>query len=401
MDNLTHTVVGLIAGESVAQASFADRTRRTLLIAAFTIGGNLPDLDLLVSYRGFERGKLQYMLQHRGYTHTVLGCLVLGLLLYGALELLARRRHVSLSGRDHRLLLFAALAGTLLHICLDALNSYGVHPFWPLDNHWYYGDSVFIVEPLYWIAAAPLFFVQRGWPARAFVAIVVGLAILLSILSGGLVTLPFLIAATALAASLFAIARRLRPAGAVFGSFAVWLGVTAMFIACGGAATAAAQRLGSARDHVLTPMPATPLCWDMILIEEHQGRMRLRRGMLSIAPMLLSASQCPAPLGSGNTAPLIPSPQPDTESVRWLGELEIPAEAFTGLTARSCTARAFMQFARAPFIAKLGDAEVIGDLRFDREPGLGFSELAIRARNGPVSCRRTPPWIPPRAELLQ
>ncbi len=445
-------MIGLIAGESVARwtsdsaaaaaahgasgrPGIAAPARRALSIAAFTIGGNLPDLDLLASYRGLARGKLEYMLQHRGYTHTILGCLVLGLLLYAVLELVARARRLPLSGRDHRLLLFAALAGTLLHLFMDYLNSYGVHPFWPLDNRWYYGDSVFIVEPLYWIAAAPLLFVQRTGLARAFVAMVVGLAIVLSILRRDLVPVPFIGAEIALAAGLFAAGRRLAAPAAVFASLAATLIVTAVFIACGGAATAASRRLaqaaifpaeasGGARDqprladHVLTPMPANPLCWDLILIHEQGTRMRLRHGVLAIAPTLMPASGCPARLGGdGTTAPLVPVQQTSRNSVRWLGELEIPAGAFAALAQRSCAANALMQFARAPFLARLDGFAVIGDLRFDREPGLGFSEIAVRevsstdhapiaspaddSRDASIACPPTPPWIPPRAELLK
>jgi hypothetical protein len=49
LDNLTHTLIGLIAGESVARTTrarepgLAPDTRRGLFVA---IGGNLPDLDL-------------------------------------------------------------------------------------------------------------------------------------------------------------------------------------------------------------------------------------------------------------------------------------------------------------------------------------------------------------------
>ena len=45
---------------------------------------------------------------------------------------------------------------SLLHIGMDFMNNYGVHPFWPVDSRWWYGDSVFIIEPLLWAACAPL-----------------------------------------------------------------------------------------------------------------------------------------------------------------------------------------------------------------------------------------------------
>ena len=37
------------------------------------------------------------------------------------------------------------------HLVLDSWNSYGVHPFYPFDMRWYYGDAMFIVEPWLWL----------------------------------------------------------------------------------------------------------------------------------------------------------------------------------------------------------------------------------------------------------
>ena len=65
-----------------------------------------------------------------------------------------------------------AFLAPLLHIAMDATNSYGVHPFWPFYDGWLYGDSVFIVEPLLWAAAAPLGFLLRTALARALVGAV-------------------------------------------------------------------------------------------------------------------------------------------------------------------------------------------------------------------------------------
>ncbi|MBF6907484.1 metal-dependent hydrolase, partial [Acinetobacter baumannii] len=46
----------------------------------------------------------------------------------------------------------AIVLGLGLHLGMDALNVYGVHPFAPFDPRWYYGDMVFIVEPVFWLA---------------------------------------------------------------------------------------------------------------------------------------------------------------------------------------------------------------------------------------------------------
>ena len=44
---------------------------------------------------------------------------------------------------------------TFSHLVLDWTNSYGVHPFWPFDDRWRYGDAVFIVEPWLWVVSVP------------------------------------------------------------------------------------------------------------------------------------------------------------------------------------------------------------------------------------------------------
>src|SRR3569833_1459633 len=165
MDNLTHSLIGVVAGEAVARLTPASKgglaaeTRRAMLGTLATVGGNLPDIDLVLTYRGFVRDKLGYLLEHRGYTHTVLGCLVLATLLYVSVEGWARLRRLSLTRYDHLTLAAVAVGATLLHLGMAELNSYCVHPLWPFYNGWIYCDSVFIVEPLYWLAAAPLFFV--------------------------------------------------------------------------------------------------------------------------------------------------------------------------------------------------------------------------------------------------
>ena len=48
------------------------------------------------------------------------------------------------------------------HVPLDALNSYGVHPFYPVDSSWYFGDAVFIFEPGFWIVLG----LAAAWNAR-------------------------------------------------------------------------------------------------------------------------------------------------------------------------------------------------------------------------------------------
>ncbi len=139
-------------------------------MVSLTVASNLPDVDLL--YTSFAGGPLAYVLQHRGYTHTLVGAL-LGAVLLWLIDLLwLHYRQLRASVAERAWLAAACIGGVLLHLAMDYTNNYGVHPFWPFYDGWVYGDSVFILEPLLWLAAVPLIFVLhaagRGcwWPWR-------------------------------------------------------------------------------------------------------------------------------------------------------------------------------------------------------------------------------------------
>lgn len=417
MDNLTHSVIGLIAGESVARVTHAaqpglqPQTRRRLFILLFVIGGNLPDLDLLYSFRGFSDGaqaKLAYMLQHRGYTHTVAGCVLLGLFLYAGVELWARWKRLCLTPRDRAELAGVSLVGTLLHLAMDFMNSYGVHPFWPVLNRWFYGDSVFIVEPLYWAAAAPLLFVLRSTVAR----VLLGLALLLALMASVLFLyfepiLPRIVLA-ALLLALLAMGSRISPRAATVVSAGAMIAITAIFIAAGHWASRRVDSIAAAEfpadrviDHVLTPLPANPLCWDVLLLATDGDRYRVRHAMLTNAPALVPASRCTTVLGNSlMTAPLENVPAVESDVVHWLGQFEMSKSELADLVARHCDAAAVMQFARAPFATELGSRWVVGDLRFDRERGSGMATIVL-GRPSNNECRPSVPWVPPRGDLLR
>ena len=187
MDNLTHTLIGALVGEAVAralpraQSTLPEQTRRNLCVTLAAVGSNLPDSDLLYSFFG---GKVNYLLHHRGHTHTILIALLLGAAVFAVTLWWLRRRNLQPSSSDQKLLAGVLLLTPLLHIAMDFGNNYGVHPFWPLDNRWFYGDSIFIIEPLFWAACAPLAFVFRTRPARFIVWMTMVLAIGLVFFTG-------------------------------------------------------------------------------------------------------------------------------------------------------------------------------------------------------------------------
>jgi len=409
LDNLTHTLIGVLAGESCARglgslpSGLAASTRRNTLVWLVGIGSNLPDADFL--YSVVSGNPLDYLLQHRGYTHTVLGALALGALLLAATEVVLRARGLALRAADRALFGAAVLGALLLHLAMDYSNSYGVHPFWPVDERWRYGDSVFIVEPLLWAAAAPLVFLLRTRTARFAVALALLAAVMVS-LGSGLVPRPLPYVLIALIAGMLLAARILSPGAALATGLTLWLAVTGLFVVAGHVASVRAAAI--AREHfpqarlidvVLTPGPVDPVCWEALFLEREPTRYVARRAMLSLAPGWLPAAACPARmLASASSAPLTAVPAPAERAVAWYGEFALPPGALAALAENNCRAAAFLRFARAPYLARVHGVQVIGDLRFDRGQGPSFAQLALDAERG---CpRHVPPWEPPREDLL-
>ncbi len=71
MDNLTHSLVGLVAAKAGLERTTPYAT------AVCVIAANLPDADLVM----LAKGPWVYLANHRGITHSIVGTLALGLLL--------------------------------------------------------------------------------------------------------------------------------------------------------------------------------------------------------------------------------------------------------------------------------------------------------------------------------
>lgn len=412
MDNLTHSLIGLVAGDAIARGTadakngLSAAARRSYFVTAAVIGSNIPDLDLVLTYGGFAPGKLGYLLHHRGHTHTVIGCALLALLLYACIELWARWRKQQLARADQIGIATVALLGAFLHLLMDGMNSYGVHPWWPFGNGWDYGDSVFIIEPLLWLAAIPLLFTAKTWLAR-FVLALAGIAALgigaylhRHLPSWG-------VGLAVLAVTLLLLSRRVSPRAAALVSVAAMVVVTATFFASGRITRSQAKSLAATLfpgetllDQVLTPLPTNPLCWDVLWVQTGDGRYIVRHGVVATAPSILPASNCPS-LGfhENQTAPMKPVQVSATPGVKWLGEFGMDQGKLARLARENCEAAEFMQFARVPYAVEREERQVLGDLRFDREPELAFAEIELPA--APRHCEFHVPWTPPRGSLLR
>jgi inner membrane protein len=408
MDNLTHTLIGALVGEAVARAlpraesDLPEQTRRNLCVTLAAIGSNLPDSDLLYSFFG---GKVNYLLHHRGHTHTILIALLLGAAVFGLTRWWLRRRNLQASSADLKLLAGVLLLTPLLHIAMDFGNNYGVHPFWPLDNRWFYGDSIFIIEPLFWAACAPLAFIFRT-PAARFIVWLLMVAAIGLVFFIGMVPRPIAAIYSLLVVAMLLLGWRAPPRVGLTAGVGLWLGTTLMFVLAAQSAKTRIEEIAAEQfadsellDHVVTPMPSNPLCWEIMLVQKEADSVVLRRAMFARAPSLFGADQClTRSLDIPVTAPLAKVPRQSTPELKWYGQTSSPLEQLRNVASTNCEAAAALRFIRAPWLAAVKDELVLGDLRYDREAELGFAEIEITDQ--PNCPTFVPGWTQPRIDLL-
>jgi inner membrane protein len=198
-----------------------------------------------------------------------------------------------------------------------------------------------------------------------------------------------------------------RLALAVSGS---WLVAAIFFVASARAKSllrAAAPATDTILDVIVTPMPANPLCFDAWLLATSHRTYVARRAVVASLAGLVSASRCSTDPSGPPTAPLTGAPPSPTDAVRWRGSFVAPVSELRDLSERNCRAAAFLRYARAPYWTDLvgvsGTPLVVGDLRYDRNPGLDFADIVVAHGGEPdLPCpAAVPPWTPPRRDLLE
>ena len=148
MDNITHTLVGAALGRAGLQRGTG------LGMAALMVGANLPDIDVLGLLAG------ENLAWRRGWTHGPVALLILPAVAawaFAALDRWQTRRGSRPAGRPPvrlKWLLVLSYIGALSHPLLDLLNTYGIRCLMPFSERWFYGDTLFIVDPLVWTALA-------------------------------------------------------------------------------------------------------------------------------------------------------------------------------------------------------------------------------------------------------
>ncbi len=400
MDNLTHSLTGLALGELIERSLPGEpdplhaRVRHRLLLVSCWAASNFPDLDLVLT--GLGPRPLGYLLEHRGHTHTLVGTMPQALLLMAAIWLLwpagrglLRSSRIALGG-----MLGAVAAGLLLHIGMDFLNVYGVHPFYPFDNRWVYGDLVYIVEPVFWVAfGVPLAMLsgrRAHWLWLAVLALVLIAFMVLGFLTwwslAGLFAGGLMIVLSKSSSG----KRGRRGLAAGCALLAIFLCGQLMAERAARALVAGQPGRGRLLDVALSAFPANPVCWSLVTVRQDDDtqQMVLRHGLLSLLPGLVPVSSCPARFG-GSANP------PDASArVAWQWEQSLSLARLRSLRERDCAVDAWLRFARAPSLA----GERATDVRFGPPGAPNFSTLqlsTIRECAFPV-----PPWGYPRADVL-
>jgi inner membrane protein len=191
MDNLTHSLVGLAAAKSGLEKLSPGATTLCILAA------NAPDADIVVLAFADRWSFLQH---HRGITHALVGTIALSIILPSLFFLVdliishLRKRppRVKFGG-----LLLASVVVSATHPLLDWTNNYGIRFLLPWNSRWFYGDLVFIVDPLIWLllgSACFLLTTRTRFQKLAWLAL--GLVLTLAIFvtpRGGNLPYPWLI----------------------------------------------------------------------------------------------------------------------------------------------------------------------------------------------------------------
>jgi inner membrane protein len=407
MDNLSHSVVGLAIGEYVHRRVAAEpdpenqSLRRRLFLASGWFASNCPDLDIVLT--PLLPPPLGYLLHHRGHTHTLAYALPQAVLVCALIWFFwpSARRLLKQSPSARAGFAVTVVAGFALHLLMDYLNSYGIHPFHPYDSRWVFGDMVFILEPVFWVAfGAPLVVMVVHRPLRILlIVLLVGIPVFfafLGFLSLASVALLALICLAAGTAQHYAGSR---------GTTALTLAalMTMAFVGTQSLASAKARHIveqnlhskdpdSDVLDAAMTAFPTNPVCWSFVSVQsnEAEGVYRLRRGLVSLAPDLLPVSACPGSLSEN------PLPRNATAAIAFLHETQGQLSTLRELRKNNCHFEAWLRFARAP---ALSDTEA-SDLRFASGLRGNFTTLSFEAFRHRECARHVPRWGFPRADLL-
>ena len=393
MDNLTHSLIGVVLGSAALGQKNA--SKKAVVLTAI-IGSNFPDIDIvlrpMLSHLSFG-----YLLHHRGYTHTFLAALPLGILAAVLGSKLAREPR-----RPSGALLLLGVLSVLLHIGADFCNNYGVHPLTPFSNRWFYGDSIFIVEPLLFLVLLP--FAYFTAVSNRLKKVILGLEIgLLAVVLGqaGLAgggSASLILAEVSWAAFWFFITWKFRNA------FFPVMGIGLVVASFGWNSIKIKENLRQSMEALsaevrvqkiaTTPSPGNPFCWGVMVLSLEGQDYVARSGVVSLWPSLFNPSNCYLARKHSSLESAISMPSPVLRMV-WNQEFRRPKAEFTDLREKNCVFRAFLKFARMPVWYAEEGKSYAEDFRYYGQVRRGFSRVDLSQE-----CdERLPDWEPPTSGI--
>lgn len=421
MDNITHSLFGVATAKIInAKVNKSGDKKTTAFIYFVSIfAANFPDLDILMSL--IDPGPLGYLLHHRGHTHTFLYLIPQLFLLY-VLSIFAfgiQFTSVRLAG------LGAIGINMSLHLFLDFQNSYGVHPFAPFNNHWFYNDNLFIIEPLLWFTMLPMILTPipnfksplsliEGWgQIRRTVLWLFTVTFFLGILFLAFKAHYFTSVIAVMLVAVFLVYMivfhfKSSTTKAWVSLISALLVMQIFSLARNKAYDAIATEyqqssFGSSKiqgqdfeifDIILSPMPSQPFCWKFITVSSDKSKVyALQSGVYQL--FRTGPFVCPeAVYSQAKTSMVMHQHKPVVIEGTYTSRLKVLVEDL-GSPDLNCKRDQWLQFVRAPFREQ---KDIYKDLRFERETN--FTKIDLKDEK--VRCVKFQvPWIPPRHDLIQ
>lgn len=339
----------------------------------------MPDSDFLMKLLP-STTDLDYLVHHRGYTHTFLVAPIMGWIAAWISKKITKTPTLS---RD---LYFFGVLGALFHVGADFMNSYGVHPFSPISNRWVYGDAVFIVEPLLWFILIPFI---AGNATRLWSKLIwwgLGFGMLLLVWNHSTVdrrTALVLTAFFGICVALFKITTSERKKAILVTALFSFMIIS--FFAAGSLARSKVKEAWTDQntsEHWLdtssSPLPGNPFCWSTWITTKTETQFIYRSASVGLWPSLMPVEECGRTFDPNGTAALEPISFQNSNSVQWKKVSYLSIRERDELRSKSPSFRKLESFARFLYIRKNQDGSVIaGDLRYDRSEGIDFADAFI------------------------
>lgn len=133
MDPITHGLIG------ITLSAFSGHTIQLNdpVFLGCTLGAMLPDLDIIAHVKG----RLNYLLKHRGASHSLIA-------LSGMAVGLSTVLYTIFPTTSWNTIFFWTLIGTMSHGIMDLLNSFGAELLWPFSRKKITVDMIMLTDPV-------------------------------------------------------------------------------------------------------------------------------------------------------------------------------------------------------------------------------------------------------------